>query len=198
MILLTLAHKGEAQAFIQRKHNLAVDFYFTGVYRHEDELLLLTGSGKDSITERVTFVLRYYGDRITEVLNFGIAGALKQELQINQIYGVSEICAEYEPSPQREYISTANLRGQVRCVSATRPVLTDEHADALTSCADVVDMEIWHIALACNKINLPFKSYKLVSDYAGNRTDTQAVRQNAAMFSRHLFDFYKKLPDRGK
>ena len=198
MILLTIAHKGEAQAFISRKHNLAVDFYFTDVYRHEDEILLLTGSGKDSITERVAFVLRYFGDRISEVLNFGIAGALNDQLQINQIYGVKEICPEYQPTQERECYVTANLRGQVICVSASRPVLTDEHAAALTGFADVVDMETWHIAQVCKKMKVPFKSYKLISDYAGSKTDTRAIRKNAATFSRHLFDFYKKLPDRGK
>ena len=198
MILLTMAHKGEAQEFIRRKHNIRVEFYFTGLYRHEDELLLLTGSESENIGERISAVILYFGSRITDVLNFGIAGALNKELQINQVYGVKRVIAEDRPPTQENYYLTANLRGLVDCVSTAQPVLTDEQARSLAARADIVDMENWHVAMACQKRQLPLKSYKLISDFAGSGTDSKAIRKNAALFSRHLFDFYKKLPDRGK
>ena len=33
MLLITFAHKAEAQEFIKRKHNIPVEFYFPGIYK---------------------------------------------------------------------------------------------------------------------------------------------------------------------
>jgi len=195
MKLITIAHKGEAQEFIRRKHNIPVDFYFTGLFRHEDEILLLTGSGIKSVTSRIKKVIEYFGTRVTYVLNFGIAGTLNKNLQLNQIYGIRRIYYEQNNPIPGQYIVTANIRGMLDCITASNPVTDDEYANRLAPHADIVDLESWGIASVCQGFSLPLKSYKLISDRAGEMTNASIIKQNAYIYSRHLFDFYKKLPE---
>ena len=75
MLLLTIAHRGEAQEFLNRTFTQAVDFHFPGVYRDGDQLLLLTGEGIEQAILRISSVLTYFGSKIDRVLNMGIAGA---------------------------------------------------------------------------------------------------------------------------
>jgi nucleoside phosphorylase len=190
MLLITIAHKGEALEFIRRKHTLKADFYFSGLYRHDQELLLLTGDKPDNVKARVCAVFDYFGNKISNVLNFGIAGGLDRELQLNQIYGVKRVVFE----SGQEYITTDNRRGQVVCMTVLKPVMNDHYATQLSPRAQVVDQELWDLAQICREYNIGLKSYKLISDYAGSETDTALIRSNKELYSRHLFDFYKKLP----
>ena len=191
MFLITFAHKAEAQEFIKRKHNIPVEFYFSGIYRHEDELLLLTGTGVQPAIDKIRMVIDYYGKKVTGILNLGIAGALDNTLQINQIYGIRNVYLE----GKTEYFKTANLRGQIDCISANKAVTNEDYARRLAKKAQSVDMELWGCAKISLEYNLPLKSYKLISDYAGSDTNKSDIRQNAQQYSRHLFDFYKKLPE---
>lgn len=190
MLLITFAHKAEAQEFIKRKHNIPVEFYFSGIYRHEEELLLLTGTGSRSVNDKVRQVIAYFGTKISDILNLGIAGALDNTLQINQIYGIRNILSEDD----MENFITANPRGQIDCISVGRPVTKDRYARNLAQRAHAVDMELWFCAGIAMENNIPIKSYKLISDYAGSTTDLVHIKKNAPLYSRHLFDFYKKLP----
>jgi nucleoside phosphorylase len=192
MLLLSFAHKAEAQVFIRRKHNVTVDFYFPGVFRHEDELLLITGMGIETTMQRTRKVLDYFGDDITEILNLGVAGALNRQLQINQIYGVKTVYHADNP----ETFMLHNPRPQINCITVNRMVDDDAVAHLLQKKAAVVDMELWGCCSIAAKYNIPVRSYKLISDYAGSDTDPGKIRQNAEEFSRHLFDFYKKLPSK--
>jgi hypothetical protein len=185
-----MAHKGEAQEFIRRKHTLNVGFYFNGMYRDDQELLLLTSDRTDTVMRRITEVFEYYGKKIRGVLNLGIAGALDRKLQINQIYSVKKVFSETES----EVFHTANRRGQVDCISVVDPVLNDESAKKISGRSQIVDQELWTCARVCREYNIPLKSYKLISDYAGSNTRPEKIKWNSQSYSRHLFDFYKKLP----
>jgi nucleoside phosphorylase len=190
MLLITIAHKAEAQAFIKRKHNIPVEFYFTGIYRHEDEILLLTGSKMETVMDRIRQVLIYYGKNITNILNMGIAGALHDSLQLNQIYGIGNIYFENSS----EIYQSANPRPQIDCISVTQAVVDNNRAKKLARTALCVDMELWGMAKVAQENNISLRSYKLISDYAGSETDLLKIKNNAPIFSKHLFDFYKKLP----
>ena len=190
MLLITFAHKAEAQAFINRKHNIPVEFYFPGIYRHEDEILLLTGSGIESAMNKSRQVIEYFGNKISSLLNMGISGALLDSLQINQIYGINRIYLENES----EFFTTNNPRPQIDCVSVDKAVTENNRTRVLAKKAQTVDMELWGFAKIANEYKIPIRSYKLISDYAGDTTTTSEIKRNAAVYSRHLFDFYKKLP----
>jgi nucleoside phosphorylase len=101
MLLVTIAHRGEAQEFIKRTFTQPVDFHFQGVYRSGDDFLLLTGEGIETAILRVSSILTYFGKKIDRVLNMGIAGALASALQINQIYGIRHVYREYHDESGR-------------------------------------------------------------------------------------------------
>ncbi len=190
MIVLTFAHKGEARAFISRKHTLPVDFYFAGLYRDADELLLITGEGAEQASERLASVCSYFGSMIQAVLNLGIAGGLNPELELNQIYGIRRIIHEFEKD---QYIC-ASRRADRICITTAQSVREDRAAEQLRiRGADCVDMEAWGQAALCSSLQLPFQTYKLISDRAGAGTNMDDMVKQASVFSRHLFDFYKKL-----
>lgn len=189
MLLITFAHKAEAQEFISRKHNIPVDFYFPGIYRHEDEILLLTGSGIKSAMDKSRQVIEYFGNKISSLLNMGISGALLDSLQINQIYGINRIYLENE----HEFFTSDNPRPQIDCISVDKAVIENNRSSILAKKAQTVDMELWGFAKTANEYKIPIRSYKLISDYAGDTTTTSEIKRNAAIYSRHLFDFYKKL-----
>ncbi len=190
MIVLTVAHQGEAREFIRRKHVLPVDFYFKGLYRNGDELLVITGAGAKQAAANLSKVCSYFGKRIQGILNLGIAGSLNPELQLNQIYGIRHILHEFED----DQYTCASHRADRVCITAEQTVGDDLYAAKLRARgADCVDTEVWGLATVCYRQNLNFQAYKLISDRAGALTDSRAIIEQAPVYSKHLFDFYKKL-----
>jgi len=193
MILLAFAHKGEAREFIQRKHTIPVDFYFDGVFRNDNEILLITKEGIQSTTERMSSVCTYFGNKIEMAINLGIAGSLDKRLQVNQIYGINKIYVEPLLINDTRIFSTWQQNSKVDCITAFNPVLDDKYAKRLAKFANVVDGELWACASVCSLYKIPLKSYKLISDRAGSNTSLQGIKRKASVFSKHLFDFFKKL-----
>ena len=190
MIVLTFAYKGEALEFIKRKHVLPVDFYFKGLYRDGNELLVITGPGAKQAAATLSKICSYFGNRIQGILNLGIAGSLNPELQLNQIYGIRLILHEFET----EEYTCASHRADRTCITAEQPVGDDRYAAKLRARgADCVDTEAWGLATACHAQNLRFQAYKLISDRAGVSTNSREIIKQAPVHSKHLFDFYKKL-----
>ena len=193
MLLLTIAHRGEAQECLKRIFTQPVDFHFPGVYRDGKNILLLTGEGIETTILRVSSVLTYFGNKIDHVLNMGIAGALLPSLQINQVYGISQVYHEYHEEREFPSFLCQETHSKTNCVSACRRVLDNKYAQSLKKIAPVVDRELWGIGLTCDQYQIPFKSYKLISDYAGVNTNNEEIKSRASYYSKHLFDFYKNL-----
>ena len=193
MLLITMAHRGEAQEFIKRKYTQPTEFYFRGIYRSNEDILLLTGEGIQSTTIRLTAVCTYFGNKIDRVINMGIAGALDPALQLNQIYGIRRVCHEFSDNPEYGSFQCVETFSKYDCITACRRVNDDKYAADLKNRAQIVDRELWAIGSVSSHFNLPFKSYKLISDYAGKITDSGQIRENAFDYSKHLFDFYKNL-----
>ena len=189
MLLLSIAHRGEATEFIRRKHNLPVDFYFSGLYRSENELLLLSGAGIHSTHKRIKKVCHYFGSKIQAVVNFGIAGSLDSRLETNQIYAIRNSYHETAP----EWYKSIDSRSKYDCVTAVNDVLENTYAQVLARIAHITDRELWAIASVCAYFDLPFRAYKLISDIAGSHADQSTIIRNSHVYSKHLFDFYTKL-----
>jgi hypothetical protein len=189
MLLITIANRAEAAEFIQRKHNLQVDFYFHGLYRSEKELLLLTGTDAEMIPERMIKVCEYYKNHVEGVVNLGIGGALDQQLEYNQIYGIRSVYHE----TSEQIFETFDTRSKIDCITAISEVLDRSYAERLSKFAQIVDLELYTIASVCHKYHLPFRAYKLISDRSDGAQTRDDLKANAATFSKHLFDFYSKL-----
>ena len=189
MLLVVIAHRGEANEFIRRKHNLPIEFYFPGLYRSDNELLLLSGTGIQSVQKKVTLVCSYFGRRIRLVVNLGIAGALDKNLEINQIYAIRNVYHESLP----DCFTSFNSRSTHDCVTALNDVLNDRYAQILSQSGHIVDRELWAIASVCSQFDLRFRAYKLISDIAGSSAVIQDIIAQRSLYSKHLFDFYTKL-----
>jgi nucleoside phosphorylase len=185
-----MAHQGEAQEFIKRKFRQEVEFHFKGLYRSDDDMLLIGGEGIQKTTMRTTAVYTYFSHQIDRIINMGVAGSLNQKLQLNQIYGIRNVHHELEQYPS---FACKETLSKMACVSSLHPVLKDQYAKKLKKKADMVDQELWAIGAVCAMFSLPFKSYKLISDQAGDLTDSKDIMKRAPYYSKHLFDFYKKL-----
>ncbi len=193
MLLLTIAHHGEAQEFVKKKYTQSTDFYFSGVFRSDEDILLLTGEGIQNTTIRMTAVCTYFGNKIDRVINMGIAGGLDSALQLNQIYGICGVYHELSDDKEYPYFKCVETHSKMDCITACRRVNNNKYAEKLKNKAQIVDRELWAIGSVSAYFNLPFKSYKLISDFAGDTTDSVQIREKAFYYSKHLFDFYKNL-----
>jgi len=193
MLLLTIAHKGEAQEFIKKKFTQPVDYHFPGIYRGGEDLLILTGEGIESSILRVSSVLTYFGNKIDRVLNIGIAGALLSTLQINQIYGIRQIYRESHEENDFPSFSCMATHSKTDCITVHNGVSNIKITQLRTQIAAICDRELWGIGLTCSHYQIPFKSYKLISDFAGADIDIEEIKSKASTYSKHLFDFYKNL-----
>jgi len=193
MLLLTIAHKGEAQEFLKRSFTQPADYHFSGVYRDGDDILLLTGEGIENAILRTSSVLTYFGIKIDRVLNMGIAGALDPRLQINQIYGIRKVFCENEIERENSFILCKETHSKIDCVTAKKPVSDPDYAASLKQLAPIVDRELWGVGFSCVNFKIPFKSYKLISDDASNNKDHNEIKTKASYYSKHLYDFYKNL-----
>lgn len=193
MLLLCMAHKGEALEFIQRKFRQEVEFHFRGLYRSDEDMLLISGEGIQNTTMRLTAVYTYFSHQIDRVINMGIAGRLDAGLERNQIYGIRRVLHEYSGNKAFPVYACRETLSKYDCVSAVDRVLDDDYAGRLRRLAPIVDREVWAVGAVCSLFALPFKSYKLISDQAGNQTGTENIIIQAPLYSKHLFDFYKKL-----
>ena len=190
---MTIAHRGEAQEFIKRTFTQPVDFYFQGVYRGGEDFLLLTGEGIETSIIRVSSVLTYFGSKIDRILNMGIAGSLVSSLQINQIYGIRNVYHQFYPEIDYPKFSCKETFSKTDAITATRRVTEKNYARSLRKTAQICDRELWGIGLTCNQFQIPFKSYKLISDYAGENSEPENIKSKSSLYSKHLYDFYTKL-----
>ena len=193
MVIITFAHPAEAQIFLKRKHTQKVDFFFPGFYRDDSEFLLLTGEGIQMTTIRLSAVCTYYGNKIKRIINFGIAGSLSDALQPNQIYGINRVHHELIGHKGFPSFQCMETHSKIDCITALERVTSDTYVKRISGHAQLVDRELWGIGSVAEAFNIPFKSYKLISDIAGDTTDTAEIVNRADEYSLHLFDFYKNL-----
>jgi nucleoside phosphorylase len=192
-ILLTFAHYGEAGAFIREKGFQPLDFCDNGLYESSNTLLLLTGEGISSTMERLSAVCREFKHHISEVINLGIAGSLSKELNIGEIYSIRSVIREPHSGKRFETYLSAETRATADCITAGKRVLDDDYARRLAGFAQLADRELWAVAAVCAQFQLPFRSYKLISDMAGKNTHPGEIKRRAREYSIELYQFYSAL-----
>jgi hypothetical protein len=186
MQLLCFAHRGEAQIFLQeldlKAHPKIQNFYIGESYH-----LLLTGEGPWRVMENLGPVLGAY--EYTAILNFGIAGALNTQAKKNEIYSIRTFYFEDE----FQSYSSSNLDTKWDAITSKNRVLTDQYASELELTAPIVDREGWAIGRLAQKLGIPFQSFKLISDVAGEETQCFDLKQKAQEFSFRLYEHFKSL-----
>lgn len=132
--------------------------------------VIYTGIGKLNAAIATLQGIQKYHPKL--VVNFGTVGDVKGAL--NGVLEVSQVIQrDMNPSfptprgttPYFEYEAILSSGHQgVRCGTGDTFV---EHADAwIKKHADVVDMELYAIALVCARLGVPWRSFKFVTDKA--------------------------------
>jgi hypothetical protein len=183
-----MAHRGEAQEFLRSLDLAPTDSRF---YLGAETSLLITGEGPFEVMSLLPFYIAKY--EIKEILNYGIAGSLNKELEVGAIYPIRTAYAYGLDKPRFQSFTADpnNLTSKLDCITTEQRVLTDAYAQTLDSFAQIVDRELWAIGKVANTYKIPFKSFKLISDLAGETTKCFDLKQMAEQYSKELFEFHQ-------
>lgn len=185
MILYTFAHWGEAQVFIQELSAKKTVHLNGELYEAQDALLLLTGEGLDEAMSKTSFVLGLFPS-ITSILNFGVAGSLK-DFSLKQIFSVRTVYQFFGETPRFKSFTSDDSEG-VDVITSSDRILKEASAALLRPHGDLVDRELWGIAFAAKTKNISWRSFKIVSDKAGTLGACEVAKDQAMEFSQLLFE----------
>ena len=179
MKLIVLAHYGEAQSIID---HYSLSKKSEELYQNSELTLLLTGEGPFEATARISSLLAL--GNYSSVINLGIVGSLDASLPLGQIHEVRTIYLAIDGKLQYKSFTLAN-EGRDLITSFER-ILRADKAQVLRGFADLVDREAWGVAFACKEHGVPLRSFKLISDMAGELGACESVKENALIYSRQL------------
>lgn len=194
MKLLTFAHRGEAQAFIDHFDFKVQEFYFNGLFKSDSYLLLLTDEGAHSASEKTVAVLSSFKNEIDEIINLGVAGGLSSKAIKNQTYWIRTAYAHHAEKLEFKSYSSTLETSEIDCLTAYNRILSASDRDKLSSFADLVDRELWAVASAANLFKIPFAALKIVSDVLEEseekREICQVVKEDAPHYSHILLQAF--------
>jgi adenosylhomocysteine nucleosidase len=114
------------------------------------------------------------------VVNLGTAGSIRSEIEgVVEVDTVLERDFDAFPLCDRGLIpfeagDNRYCSGYEGVICASGDSFVRESDNYLKSMnVDIVDMELIAIARVCNKYNIPWRSFKFISDYIGRNTDKQ-------------------------
>lgn len=192
MQLIVIAHRGEAQEFIKNLH-LKADDSLPGLYANSEVALVISGEGIFEVFTKLPFIFAKHN--ITKVLNYGIAGALTNILEIGQIVSIRTVYGFNETRPKFHSYTSDSKNAKYDCITTDERVLSDDFAKQINPFAHIVDRELWAIAKCCGQYKIPFESYKLISDFAGSETACFDIKEMALEYSESLFEEYLTLTE---
>ena len=189
MILITFAHRGEAQSFLKhfkfKLESEKLDFYTS----EEHKLgLCLTGEGEMNLTPKLPFLFAKY--EISEIINFGIAGALQEEMEKDNIYSIRTIYAADNDDIKFHSFTTNDIQAKHDCITAPTRVKDQTKANKYSYFAHTVDLELWYIGNCAKFHKIPLYAFKLISDYANSDTDCFDLKSKAQEYSDKLLEFF--------
>ena len=186
MEICILAHRGEAQTFIKELKAKALS---EDLYEFSKGLIYISKEGPYEIMVKLGVMLKEFN--IKEIINLGIAGSLSTQLEVGEIYEIR--CVYLEDNAKIQFQSyTLNPNASFDCITAHSRVLNNDHRIQLAPIADIVDRELWAIAKVAHNYKVNCKSFKLISDLAGDQTQCFDLKEKAKEYSDKLFEFYLK------
>jgi nucleoside phosphorylase len=189
MKLIHIAHRGEAQEFL-KVLNLKADTKVSGIYSNSEFALVISGEGIPETISKLSYTISKFN--IDEILNFGIAGTLSSKIETGKIIEI-RTTYHFEDGKPKFKSFTSNSKTTIDCITTNQRVLSDDYADRISNFAQVVDRELWGLGFVAKSFNLPFKSYKLISDIAGSKTQCFDLKERAIEFSSKLLEHFMKL-----
>jgi adenosylhomocysteine nucleosidase len=142
------------------------------------------------------------GNRITKIVNYGIAGCLSDKFSIGDVVEIDKVIkydpVEFlKPKPGKLFLSSfpdiiVNERREDANVLATsdHPIFIEEDSKRVARYADFVDMEGYGYAFVASHYNIPIRMLKGVSDFALKHSE-EAFKQNVRTCLEKLLIFHK-------
>ena len=132
------------------------------------------GIGKINAASNLTEIL--WNEEPDVVINFGSCGNLKNHkigevLEVGKVYNNID-CEPFAPYGCTPYTDICDIRlsnSQIQCFTTDqfydnhRTDYSEKYLKRISEC-DIVDMECYALAYVCKQRDIPFKSYKWVSD----------------------------------
>jgi len=186
MHLITMAHLGEAQGVIQlfdlkRKSQ--------DLFESDSMTLLLTGEGPFEASTKTAFHLGQ--KKFAQVINLGIAGSLKDNIKLGEVYPVRSLYLVIEGKPQFKTFQSAPEG--LDCLTSFERILSHEKSLPLRGLGTLVDREAWGVAQAAKSCGTPFLSFKIVSDFAGTLGACEIARDEAFEWSLKLAKYLQSI-----
>jgi nucleoside phosphorylase len=118
------------------------------------------------------------------IINAGFAGSLASDLTPGDVVIVKEFAARSViGGAPTEWPPLRDITGirKVSCLTVPAPIAAADERDELrlATGADIVDMEVFHLQAAARRLNIPFLSFKVISDTADTDAYASAVGQTA-------------------
>lgn len=186
-VLLSFAHRGEAQAFLNDTHwGWHHHPQFNFIFQSPQYDLILTGEGVFEALHRLSLWLGQ--SSYQKMINLGIAGSLSERAQLGAIYAV-RTCYLFHQD-QMKFHSFLQADGELDCVTHFERVIETKNKRPLEGFAHLVDRELWSLAKACQSFDLPWQSYKLITDKADESTLCQSIAESSLQWSQQLRSYF--------
>lgn len=171
MLLIVSALKSEiAPLLAQFPQNKKSGLASASLYDAGDIHFLRLGIGAAAVHKNFKVYLDRY--KPTQVLNVGLAGSLSKNIQVAEIFNISEVWHNSAENSLRLIKFKENNFNSASLFTADQVVNDPETRDALYDRYQIVlvDMETWHLASWATRYKIPFSSIKIVSDHADQFT----------------------------
>ena len=193
MQLLCFAHRGECLAWLRQLHLHPLPLSFTTAWQGEGVYVLLTGEGIEQASRTLAAFCGRYAEKISSIINLGLAGGLATHLTRGEVYRVRTIyAAKYAHQVEYQSYSSSEVNALHDCISARVRVLDTPASTSLANFAALVDRELWGLAAVAAQFKLPLRAAKLVSEIVFNTEICQRARAAREQHSAALFAFWQK------
>lgn len=180
--LILFAHPAEASPTIELLRAEAISPH---LYQCDLGLIAISGMGCLSAACTVT----QYASQVDEVWNLGICGSLTDRMGPESFHWIGS-ASKYIPNrTSRLDVHPTLGEGGARLLSSDTPIYDHSLRKELSQSFDLVDMEGYGVAMAAQRLGLPYKLGKIVSDTAeegGWKELQQRLPKLAQMISERL------------
>lgn len=170
--------------------------------------VVICGVGKVNAAAGAEFAIDVL--KADKIINIGVAGGLNADTEVGKIYEISaavqydfDLCQlngttigtlnEYSAP----YLELAKIGLFDNRKLATGDRFNDDKTDfkllTETLQADIRDMEGGAIAQVCRHANVPFASFKAISDVAGTGSTTEQFKENLALCAKNMGGVIEKI-----
>lgn len=182
--LLTFAHFGEAQSFINGLKLNKKETEKLKIYSRDNIFVLITGQGMNNAQFSLRNFINNNQNEINRLFNFGIAGKIESSLSLNHVYSIRAVC-----SKSGQKFNLHKEKG-IDCFSSDKLISGQRSIEKLLALGQIVDMELWCIAAIAAELNIHLSAYKVISDDVSKEVDFRKIMENSQFYSEILFKYY--------